>query len=514
MPAVNKIDSNFTGGTRYAEEATIGVLPGSPVWKGLEINSFSGFSGKLALMARRPISENRRAKKGDVVDIDGAGGFNLDLVQNGLQDILQGVFFADLRRKAEFGDGSGVITAVDGSAETYGAASGLDVFRAGDLVFATGFGTVANNGLKRVTTASATAPVVAENITTEASPPAAAKLTQVGFQFASGDATMTVSGAFPVLGTTAKNCTQLGLVPGEWIYIGGDTSSLAFATAACNGFARVRSVTASAITLDKTQFTAVTDNGSGKTVQIFFGRVLKDESGANIVRRTYNIERKLGIPDTDNPSSYQSEYLVGAVANTMKLNVTQASKATVDIEFMGIDFEKRTAATGLKSGSRPAIVSEDAFNTSSDFARIKMARVSTTTGAPSALFAYVTDLNFAVSNNVSPDKAVGLLGAFEMTAGLFDVTGGCTAYFCDVAAVEAVRDNADVTIDAILVKNNAGMVIDIPLLALGNGQIDVVQDQAVKVPLEMVAGDAAAVYSGFDHVCLMSFFDYLPDAAE
>jgi len=514
MPAVSKLDGNFTGGTRYAEEATIGVLGGSPVWKGLEINSFSNFSGKLALMARRPISENRRAKKGDVVDIDGAGGFNLDLVQNGLQDILQGVFFADLRPKAEFGNGSGVITVIDDAPKTFAAASGLDVFSANDLVLATGCGVAANNRLFLVVSAVAALVTVTETTAAEASPPAAAKLTQVGFQFASGDATLTVSGAFPVLGTTAKDCTEFGLVPGEWIYIGGDTSGLAFATAACNGFARVRSVTATAITLDKTQFTAVTDNGSGKTVQIFFGRVLKDESGTNIVRRTYNIERKLGIPDTDNPSSYQSEYLVGAVANTMKLNVTQSSKVTVDIEFMGIDFEKRTAATGLKSGDRPAIVSEDAFNTSSDFARIKMALVSTTTGAPSALFAYVTDLNFAVSNNVSPDKAVGLLGAFEMTAGLFDVTGGCTAYFCDVAAVEAVRDNADVTIDAILVKNNAGMVIDIPLLALGNGQIDVVQDQAVKVPLDMVAGDAAAVSSGFDHVCLMSFFDYLPDAAE
>jgi hypothetical protein len=516
MAILSKIDSNFAGGVRIAEEASLGVLPGSPVWRGVEPNSFSDFGGKLTLLERRPINPSRQRKKGSITDLDASGGLNVDLTQNALQEILQGVFFADLRRKAEFGDGSGVITGVVASSHTYTAASGLSVFRVGDLVNASGFAVTANNGLKRVTSASSTAPVVAETIADE-TPAAAAKLVQVGFQFASGDATFTNSGAFPVLGAAAKDLTQLGIIPGEWIYIGGDLSANQFATAVNNGFARVRSVTVTAITLDKTQFTTVTDSGSGKTIRIFIGRVLKNETGTDIVRRTYQVERLLGAPDTANqvsPDDYQSEYLVGALANEFKLNIGQATKATCDFGFIGTDFEQRTAAEGPKSGSRPDIEEEDAFNTSSDFARIKMALVSPTSGAPEALFAYVTDLAFSVNNNGSPAKAVGVLGAFEIIAGMFEVGGTLTAYFSTIEAVKAVRDNSDVTIDAILVKENSGIALDLPLIALGNGRLDIVQDQAIKLPVEMQAASGAKVAGTLDHTACFCFFDYLPDSAE
>jgi hypothetical protein len=515
MPTVSKLDSNFLGGLRYCEEASLGTLPGSPVWYGLEPNSYNDFGGQLTLLERRLINDSRQRKKGAITDLDANGGFNHDLVQDALQDIMQGFFFANLRRKAEFGNGSGVFTAVDGTNEEYEAASGLGVFLVGDLVLATGFGTTANNGLKRVTASAAGAIGVAENLTAEGSPPAAAKLTAVGFQFASGDLTMTVSGGFPVLGATTKNLTQLGVIPGEWIYIGDDSNAAySFATAACNGFARVRSVTASAITLDKTQFTAVTDAGTSKTIRIFVGRVLKNETGSSIVRRTYQIERKLGVPDTSNPSNYQSEYLVGAVANTCQFNIAQANKVNVDMAFVGTDFEQRTATEGLKSGDRPAISEEDAFNTSSDFSRIKLSLVSDSSSAPSPLFAYVTDITLSINNNVSPNKAVGVLGAFDMTAGIFEVGGNLTAYFATVEAVQAVRDNEDVTIDCHMVKENSGISIDMPLIALGNGRLDVVQDQAVTLPLDLQAATAAKVHPNLNHTMLVVYWSYLPDAAE
>lgn len=512
MATVNKIDSNLTGGLRIAAEETLGVLPATPVWKPYEPNSYNGFGGNISLMARNPINPSRQRKKGVVTDLDASGGWNHDFLQDSLQDIMEGVFFASFRRKAEFG-GASEITAIDGTSEQYEAASGLGVFLEGALVLASGNTVAANNGLKRVTATSGTAITVAENLTAEASPAATSKLVEVGFQFASGDAVMDVTGTLPRITTTTKDCTDFGLVPGEWIFVGGDSAATKFATAACNGFMRVRSVAAGYIELDKSQAVLVGDAGTSKTVRIFFGRVLKNETGGDIVRRSFQQERQLGVPDTSNPSSFQAEYLVGCVPNTLTINIAEAGKVTVDVTFMGLDHEQVTATTGLKSGTRPTLVEEEAFNTSTDFSRIKMALTSSSNTLPSSLFAYLTALTFSINNNLSMNKAVGTLGAFDISAGTFEVGGSVSAYFADISAVAAVRNNSDVTIDAHLVKGNAGISIDIPLIALSDGRPDVVIDQPVKLPLTMAAATGASVSADMDHTASMVFFDYLPDLA-
>lgn len=513
MPAVDKIDSNVTG-LRFAEESSIGVLPGSPVWYPLEPNSYDDFGGEYARVERDPINSGRQRKKGTITDLDASGGFNHDLVQENLQRLLQGFFFADFRAKTELG-GSGEFSAVANTGSVYTISAGGTAALAGDLVFASGFTNEGNNGLKSVASSTATTVVVNETLVDEGSPPSAAKLVEVGFEFASADAEIDASGDLPQLTTTTKDLTELDLVPGEFIYIGGDTAASSFATAANNGWARVKSVAANAIVLDKTSGTMVTDAGTGKDIQIFYGRVLKNEKETtDQVRRTYNLERTLGAPDDASPSQIQAEYLEGAVPSELSMSFNQAEKVSLDMSFMATTYDTVTGATGVKSGTRPTLVAEDMFNTTSDFSRIKMALLSSTDSNPTALFAYLTEFSVSINNNIDPSKAISVLGAFDMTAGNFTVDGSANAYFSSVEAVAAVKDNSDVTFDFALVKGPAGakhgMSLDMPLISLGDGRLNVEKDAPITLPLDTPAVEDEV----FGHTLLMSFYDYLPNVAD
>lgn len=504
----NKIDSNATG-LRFAEEASLKMLPGSPIWYPCEPNSYSDFGGQIKTMARTPISQSRQRQKGTVTDFEASGGFNQDLTPFNSTRLMQGAMFAAAREKtttASLNAAAVDLGAVVGSAHTIAAASGLTGFLANHLVLTSGFAVTANNGLFKVASAStATLITLSSGLADEANAPADAKVEVVGYEFASATVDITVATGLPRLSRAsgAFDLTTLNLVPGEWVYLGSDTASERFANNV--GFARVNAVAATYIEFDKTDWTAQAEVGTAKTIRLFFGMVIKNESAvANIKRYTYQVERTLG----SDANGVMSEYLVGAVVNEMSISMKQADKVGIDFSFVACDNEQRNGTTGVKAGTRPTLGVTDAYNTSSDFARIKLAAVSASDPAPTALFAFATELSLTVKNNVSQSKALGTLGSFDTVAGIFEVGGKLTAYFADVAAVQAVRNNSDITLDVILTKGNAGFAFDVPLMQLGDGRLSIEKDQAITLPLEI---NAAA--SKFDHTFLISKFAYLPTAA-
>lgn len=504
----NKIDSNITG-LAYAEETTLKTLPGTPIWYGLEPNSYSDFGGELSTVARAPIDPSRQNKKGTITDLDASGGFNIDFTKSNLVRLLQGFFFADARQlpSTQALNAAAVpLTGVTASSKTYAAASGLGSFAASQIVFASGFTNAANNGLKTVASSTAGTVVVNEALTDEASPPAAAKLETVGFQFASGDISLAVTSGIPSLVATAADFTTLpGLIPGLWVFIGGDAAGTRFANNV--GYARIKSIAAKAIVFDDSSFTPATEAGTGKTIRLFVGTVVKNEKTPSLIkRRSYNIERQLG----QGPTSTQAEYLEGAVANEFTLNVPQADKLNADLTFVACDNTHRSGEAGdeIKGGTRVGVAGEDAYNTSSDIYRIKMSVIDPTSSNPSALFGYVSEANVSINNNVSPNKAIGTLGAFDTSAGNFEVGGSITAYFTTISAVRAVRQNADVGLSIIGASKNAGFVFDIPLLGLGGGRLNVEKDAPITVPLEPAGAENANGYT-----MLYEAFSYLPSVA-
>lgn len=581
------IDSNVTG-LRYAWERCLKKLAANPIWKVLEPNSYSDFGATYALTARNPINPSRQRKKGSITDMDAQGGFNQDLTQNNLTDLLQAFFFANARERGTthslvFGDApvsgvadttneytfanlrvatmavsaggtgyrvgdllsvtgsatrpavayvsavntaTGAVTAVaiddaglyaalpaNPAATTGGSGSGctltltsasLTAFAAGQVVLASGFGLAANNGLKTVVGLTGGVLEVAEALVDEAAPPAAAKLQAVGFQFDTGDVDVTMNGGLVRLTSSTVDLTTMGLIPGEWLFVGGDAAGSAFPKSV--GFARVNAVAAGYIELDKVQWEApAAESGAAVALRIYFGTIIRNEPDpALIVHKPVQLERTLG----NDINGVMSEYLTGATANEMTLNVTEAALCTVDLTFVACAHEPRNGLTGLKTGSRPAMMAEDGFNTVDHFARIKLSAIDPASANPLPLFAHCTDITLTINNNVSGNKAVGTLGAFATTAGTFEVGGDMTAYFTTIDGPLAIRNNYDVTVDYILVKGNAGMLWDIPLLGLGGGGIQVEQDQPVKLPLETSAAE-----SKFGYTLLMQNFAYLPDVA-
>lgn len=501
----NKIDSNITT-LAYAEEECLKQLPANPTWYSLAPNSYSDFGGELTTVASSPIGPSRQNKKGSVTDLDASGGFNMDVTSDNLTRLMQGFCFADAREVAttqSLLDAPVAFTKTTVSG--YVALAGLDVFKPGMLVRASGFNVETNNGIKTVTAAIATEVTVLQVLIAETVIPATAMLEQVGYVLPTANEIQIVGGLPRLVNTAVDFTTYTDLFVGKWLFVGGDLTTERFVNN--TGFARIKQITANYIVFDDTTWKPVAETLAGE-VYIFSGTVVKNEDEyALIKRRSYNIERTLG---TGPFGDQQAEYLEGAVANEFTLNIPTADKMNADLSFVACDdsFRSGDVDDKVKDGTRVKDMTDDIYNTSSDVYRIKMSIHDPATSTPTALFGYVSEASIAINNNVTGVKAIGVLGAFDTTAGNFDVSGSATVYFTDVAALKAIRRNADVAFSVIAASKNEGLIFDIPLVTLGGGSVDVSKDEPITVPLDSSAAENAAGYT-----LLYQTFAYLPDIA-
>lgn len=499
---------NLTG-LFIAEEETLGVLPATPVWKEREPNSYADFGGNFSMTTRKPITHDRQHLKGEVSDNNPSGGHNEDLTPTNMVDLMQGFLYADAREKPSSNPLNGTyraMGAVSASADKYTAAAGLGSFLVGHLVLAEGFGVQDNNGLNRVTAVSATELTMASPLEDEATPPATAQVTAVGFQFGSGVLTITVSDDSIFLDTGAIDATTLGLTPGEWIGVGGDDTATRFADTGNNApfYGRVSAVTADGITLDKTTGVQVTASGTGKTIQIFFGTVIRNESDCTLIKaRSYTLERQYGCGD-----EAEAEYVKGASANQLTITVpTPAAdaKVTVDLAFIGTGSFERDATEGVLDGTRVTALNEACFKPGLDVYQHKLAVIDETTLNPTPLVAYNSEVSLVINNNLAGNKAIESFGNSGMNIGEFTVTGSIGAYWTSVQATRKVRQGADLTWHLILTKSKAAAIFDVASLGLGNGRATVEANTPVKLPLETAAGKGK-----FGYTLLATFLRYSP----
>ena len=486
------LQSSNLSSLSIAEELTPGVLPGTPTWTLQSPNTYADFGGEFDTVARETFRDDRQRLKGRTVDLNASGGWNSDLTKDNFFDLMQGALFADVVEHLTTKPLNGTaipITNVDATLDTYDAASGLGGFTLNDLIVAEDFGDGANNGIKRVTASTATDVTVDAALENDASPSTLSAITKIGHQFALDTVDFDATGTLPFLSRAsgALDWTTLGITPGDWLFVGGDTATLRFAGAANNGFGRVKTVTSTTITFDKFDTTVVTETAgtstTGLTVQIFFAhRINNATSAASIVERSYQLERTLG----NDGSGTQSEYITGAEIDEFTFNLVKAEKITVDIGFMGLNHETRTGTQGVKSGNRPSIIEGDMF-VHGDASRMRLALVDDTNENPTAFSTFLTDLTLTVSNNLVANKAIGTIGSVALTTGIFSVSGSITAYFETIAAASSIASNASVSLDFATVHANAGLLVDLPLITLGDGKPDLSPNEAITLPLNMDA---------------------------
>ncbi|NUF48729.1 phage tail tube protein [Gilliamella sp. ESL0250] len=505
MTCKNKtIDSNVAG-LYIANEDCLKILPDNPVWHGIEVNSYSDLGGSTTLLQRETINPSRQNQKGKIVDLDANAGFSLDFTKNILTWLMQGFMFADAREKFTTKPLDGIqnkIMSIDSDGYNLETPCVNPPIK-GMLISASGFDKHKNNGIKVIKSATASKIIVNGGLAENTLVNDNAKLTAVGFKFQAGECSIVANGGgFPSLVTTKTKVTSLNLTLGEWIFLGGDTSNSSFKKN--KGWARITAISDYSLTFDDTDFTPIDENNNNLELELYFGTVIKNESRQDLIKkRSYCIERTLG----DDGNGLQAQYVTGAVANEIKFNLSTAQYITCDLSYVACGSLTKKGGERL-DGVRLVADKSEAYNTTSNIYRQKLSVIDKTSSIPQTLFAYVTDSNLSISNGVTGIKALGILGSFDVSVGNFNVTGSLTAFFSSVAAIEAIKNNADVGFSTILASNNAGAIFDIPLLALSGGMPNVEKDQKITIPLEKTGAENKHGYT-----MMYQSFEYLPDIA-
>lgn len=511
---VRKIDSNLVG-LAIAEEVCPGILPTvasdghDPVWYVQEPNSIKNFGVNLTTQARKFINPSRQHRKGTITGLTSVGEFDADFTQNNATRLLQGFFYADIRQKPATQPYNGtpvVVTSASNTDQSFNAASGLDRFAVGHIVKASGFTNANNNGVLNVLTVAAGKITVSQTLTNEASPPAAAKLEAVGYRFPVGTINLAASASQIVLNNThTVGFLTLGIIPGEWIVVGGDATANRFGNVAnVPGYGRVASVTNAQIVFDDTTFVGATDNGAGKSVEIYFGNVLKNEKDPALIKtRSYQLELTLG----KDSAGVQAEYVEGAFADDFTVNIPETGFVNFDLKYAGLNGSTRTGLEGLKTGVRVDALGESAINTGSNVYRQRINVIDPSNVNNTPLFGFLNSFSFKMNNKVAPIKAIGTIGGIDISIGSFEVTGTLNAVFSTVLAIRAIRANADIGLNTIIAANNQGMIFDLPLIGLGGGQPKIAADKPIDLSLTVAASE-----NKFGHTIMYVNFPYLPTA--
>jgi hypothetical protein len=507
----------ITNGTTlsFAREASLGVLPGSPQWYELEPNGINSFGTTISKEARSPISQARARRKGVVTDLDSAVEIEADLTLAHLRLFAEAFLFS-----AAVGADAYLTSAATATGYTVPALSAAQAGRllysaagagAVSLIYASGFLTDANNGLNPVTAAHAPAATEIKVAGNVAEVPAATNLVEVqvaGVRGAAGDIKVDANGD---LTSIVLDFTTLGIAPGQTIHVGGLDVTHQFFNEENLGFARVRTVAAHKLTLDKTDTVFVlddgTDTGAGGAnlrIDILFGQFVRNVGVNNSGWREISNQFELASPNLMTAGATGYEYSLGNYADALSITIPLSGKATTTLGFVGTDTLKPSEVRASGAANAKAGGQVEAFGSASDIARL---RVQDTDEA--GLTTDFKSATFTLTNNVAGEKVIAKLGPKYLNVGNIEVDVESQVIFTNPDVIERIRCNRTVGLDWILRNGDGGVAFDLPTGTLGGGGREYPANQSVMLNATFMAHEE----NEYGYTLGMSFFPVLPATA-
>lgn len=500
----NRIETRVTY-TAMAIEATLGVPAANPLYRALDLNTYSDASTTQDKVKREVMSSGRRVLKGAVTGESTRFGYNID---NTLDNTLAQVSSFLFNRPLERGTSRSVLatSASEGKPITARTATtitvaGANAYLAKDellvLLDGTNDRTVLKAGVVTATEVPFTTYGAGPAVSSAYALTPSARIVKVGELFPAGT---TIQGftdrAEIVLATPLKAQLQVG----EWIFIGGGgvTTIAQFAPM----YARVVRATPTLIVLDTTTrpvgtVTAIAINN----LPLFYGSYIVD--GDITVSSSHM--RYLG---EDTEAKSMVETFKGCVASELSINATERALLNMDMSYMCIGSNVTAGVMPTELVGKLSAYEQDPINTSTDVVRQRMYIPKVGQMNTAAIHSFVQELNMQVANNLTEDTAMEYVGAVGITAGKFNVTGSMTVFFNSLAAINAAKCNCTVGVDTIYARKNSGLVIDLPAVTIATEGLTLEVGQAIKMPLTKDAHK-----SQMGHMMSYTVFHYLPNEA-
>lgn len=440
-------------------ETALGVAPTS----GFQLiqpnaDGIGNFYLHIKTVARSPLSKNRQMEAPEIVDADANPTINHDLTKDIVDATIEGCFLS--RTKHAGGTGLAYFTPTARTTTDYTVAA-LGALPAGTLVRARGFSNAANNGELLVVGASSTATAIkvsggiAETVSGYL-----ATLEVAGFRGASGDIGLDVNGN---LTSTVLDFTTLGLLPGMEIWVGGTIGGgHDFATLANRGFAEVAiAPTANLLTLKRRAWTVgVADAGAGKTIDLYFGRWLRNGTfgSADYLAQSYVLE--LTLDDLSGGTTDEFMVSYGNMVDQWQVNIPAAGLVTTSYSFVGTTITNPSTSriTGPSTAFNPLAIS--ALNSVSKLLYERLVVAATE--------ALVSDdiENAAITqmNHITPQKQHGTLGTKRDIVGKAEVSVDLGVFLTQDDALTACRANTTLAYGVGMRNDDFGIFFNVPNL--------------------------------------------------
>ncbi len=443
-------------------EQTLGVTPVTPR---MRTKLITGESLKYTptFTSSNELHSDRMTTQPVVVGLDSSGSLNWEWhypVEGSPEDAdLQSAFynnFVNTPLRSNDGTADSVITDIGTTTDTITVLTGTS-FVIGHLVRTTGFATSGNNQIARVTTGGATSLVCSgAGYVAEVAPPATARVKVVGFAGVSGDITATASG----LASTALDFTTLGLVPGQWIKVGGtaDVSTFAFlvtAGAAARAKARMRvtSVTAHAIVCDNLPTGWTTDTGTSKLIKVWFG----DQIRNGVTQISQTIEK--GFLGQTTPTYIAQP---GMVVNQWSMNITPKQIITGSTAYTGMSGTVSTTTLDASPDPSPSQALYPQFAGSINVGQISENGVGLS--APN----WCTAFSIQLSNNLGIVESIDGLGPQDMVGQECTITGTAKTIFGDSSILNRFFAGTPTAFNCVMQKGNQMVILQAPFVTLNS----------------------------------------------